>query len=314
MFLRYKADRRTLGFVATYFALLIVGWIAWPMAWYVAVPFVIVLSCFSWFCAVITHNTIHCAVFKQRRLNKAFQVVLTLTYGHPVSSFVSGHNLSHHRYTQQDRDAMRTTKVRYKGWNLIAFLMFFPIVSGKMMRTDITFARAMFRQRPRWFRQFIIEAAFFVGVSVLLFVIDWEKALFLWLLPHFWASWGIISINYFQHDGCDPDSEYNHSRNFVGRVFGWWTFNNGFHSIHHKHPNLHWSLLREAHDREFTPHMHPALAQRSIFVYAFRSLIWPGKRERFDGAPLDLGPDLPDRSWIPARRDDMPDVSLGAEA
>lgn len=312
MFLRYRADRRTLAFVATYFAMLVVGWVLWPMPWYVAVPFVIALCCFSWFCAVITHNTIHCAVFKQRRLNKAFQVVLTLTYGHPVSSFVSGHNLSHHRYTQKDRDIMRTSKSRSR-WNLLAFLMFFPKISGPIMRSDVVFARTMRRQRPRWFKQFAIEAGVFVAVSVALFVIDWQKALILWLVPHIWASWGILSINYFQHDGCDEDSAYNHSRNFVGRFFGWWTFNNGFHTIHHERPNLHWSLLREAHDREISPHIHPALEQRSIFLYGFRALIWPGKRLRYDGQPLELPPKMPDRSWIPGRRGDMPEVSLGAE-
>ena len=36
----------------------LVGWVA-------------VISCFSWFCAVITHNTIHCPIFKKKSWNKA---------------------------------------------------------------------------------------------------------------------------------------------------------------------------------------------------------------------------------------------------
>jgi len=310
--LREKADIRTLGFVATYFALFVVMWVWSPSEWYLIAPLFLATCAFSWFCAVIVHNTIHCALFTRRWANKLFQVVLTLTYGHPVSSYVSGHNLSHHRYTQKDQDVMRTSKVRTR-FNLLAFLLFFPTVSKPIMKGDFAFARAMWRQRPRWVKQFALELGVLAVITVALFVIDWKKALIYWMIPHLWAQWGIVSINYFQHDGCDEDSQYNHSRNFVGRFFGWWTFNNGFHTVHHMYPNLHWSKLREVHDREVHPHIHPNLEERSIAAYAFKALIWPGKRVMYDGRPIELPPKVPDRSWIPTSRRDMPDVSLGAE-
>ena len=37
--------------------------------------------CFSFFCAVATHNTIHSPVFTTRGANRVFQAVLTTTYG-----------------------------------------------------------------------------------------------------------------------------------------------------------------------------------------------------------------------------------------
>ncbi len=311
--LRESADIRTLAFVATYFVLVAVLWLSESLSLGVAVPLFLATCAFSWFCAVITHNTIHCAVFSNRTANRVFQVVLTLTYGHPVSSYVSGHNLSHHRYTQKDRDVMRTSKVRGSN-NLLNVLLFFPTISGAIMKSDVAFARQMRLQRPRWFRQFTIEAGVLIAVTLTLFIIDWQKALLYWVVPHIWAAWGIITINYLQHDGCDEDSEYNHSRNFVGRIFGWWTFNNGFHTIHHMHPKLHWSKLREAHEREVAPHIHPNLDCPSIAGYAFRAFIRPGKRVQYDGSPIQLAPVMDDRTWVPPRRDAMPDVSLGAEA
>lgn len=45
-------------------------------------------------------------------------VILTLSYGHPSSSYVPGHNLSHHKYTQTTKDFMRTSKVKYR-WNFL---------------------------------------------------------------------------------------------------------------------------------------------------------------------------------------------------
>ena len=63
--------------------------------------------------------------------------------------------------------------------------------------------------------------------------LDWKKFLLYVLVPHQYAAWGIITMNFLQHDGCDEDTEYNHSRNFVGKLVNWWTYNNGFHAIHH---------------------------------------------------------------------------------
>ena len=111
--LRYRADVRTLGFVATYLALVVVGWNVWDSLPLLGkVGWVGVTSVFSFFCAVITHNTIHVPVFEERGWNRLFQYVISVCYGHPVSAFVPGHNLSHHLHTQSRRDVMRTTKAR----------------------------------------------------------------------------------------------------------------------------------------------------------------------------------------------------------
>lgn len=310
MMLRYRADIRTLWFIATYFVLFATLWLVEMPFWATAVMFC--ATCvFSWFCAVITHNTIHCPVFRSRRANRIFQVILTLTYGHPVSAFVPGHNLSHHTNTQTQRDVMRTTKVRYRV-NLLNLLLFFPTVAGAIMRGDIQFGTAMRKYRPRWFRQFMVEAIVFVVASAVLLVIDWKKFLLYWYLPHLWAAFGIVTINYLQHDGADQDHPYNHSRNFTSRFFGWWTFNNGFHAAHHIRPGTHWSELRTMHEREVAPFNDPRLDEPSIVAYCWKAFIWPGKRLRYDGTPVVLPEPAPDESWIPSRSDTPPDVSLGA--
>ena len=49
-----------------------------------------------------------------------------------------------------------------------------------------------------------------LGITIALFVIDWYKALIYWQIPHLYAAWGIISMNYLQHDGCDSDFHMAH--------------------------------------------------------------------------------------------------------
>jgi len=308
--LRYRADIRTLGFVATYFALVAVQLIYQPDALYVAIPLLIITCFFSFFGAVITHNTVHAPVFKQRWLNRVFQVVLTLTYGHPVSSFVPGHNLSHHRFTQSRRDVMRTTKVRFR-WNLLNIVFFMFRMAPDIMRADSRYAAAMRTRKPAWFRQMVLEFIALYVVYAALLWFDWKLFLLYVYLPHRYAGFGIISMNFLQHDGCDADSEYNHSRNFVGKVVNWLTFNNGFHTIHHAKPSLHWSLAPHAHAELIAPHIHPALDQPSLLAYLWRSFGWPGKRLTYLGEPVVLPEEGPDEDWIPHPKE-TPNVSLGA--
>jgi len=308
--LKYRADIRTLVVMASFFALITAAW-QLPAGWMQAVATVVIAQ-ISFVCAVITHNTIHCPMFKSRWLNKLTQVVLTLTYGHPVSSFVPGHNLAHHHAPQSARDVMRTTKLRFR-WNLLNQLFHPLVVSGAIMKGEWEYCSRMRTERPRWFRQLMIETVVLVAFVVTLGVLDFWKLILFVILPYQFAAWGIIGINFFQHDGCDEHHPHNHSRNFTGRFTNWWLFNNGFHAIHHMHPSLHWSLLREAHDREVAPYNHPNLDQASLFGYGLRALVWPGKRLRYDGAPLVLPDPIPDESWVPARGETPATLALGAE-
>ena len=310
--MRYKADIRTLVFVAIFFVLVEVQFLYQPAELWLAIPLWLATCVFSFLGAVATHNTIHAPIFHARWANKVMQVVLTLTYGHAVSSFVPGHNLSHHRFTQSRRDVMRTTKARFR-WNLMNLLFFAASVGKSITQADIAYMKTMRTRHPRWFRQLIMELAILYAALAALLWIDWRAALLFVIVPHLFAKWGIITMNLLQHDGCDENSEYNHSRNFTGAVVNWFTYNNGYHTIHHEYPGLHWSKTPERHREEISPHIHPALEQKSLATYLWRTYVWPGTRMTYDGKPYVLPEEGPDEEWIP-RPNETPDVSLGAEA
>ncbi|MFN7702415.1 MAG: fatty acid desaturase family protein [Deltaproteobacteria bacterium] len=314
--LRYSADVRTLAFVGTYYALVLLA-IASPLTgaavpWWASALHVLVLCFLSFFCAVITHNTVHSPVFKSRKLNRLFQIVLSPSYGHPVSMYVPGHNLSHHKFTQTPKDRMRTDKLRFR-WNLLNQVFFLFVVGPIIFRDNAEFARLMKVKSPSWYRQFVYELSFYVfflaaslggflavshaaGGGALEGIGKW---LVFVVLPHQYAAWGIMGINFVQHDGTDPDHKYNHSRNFTGKVVNWFTFNNGYHGIHHEHPGLHWSLAPEVHAKEYAPHIDPRLDQKSLLLYVFKQFVFPGRRMRYDGTPVVLGPPRADEPWVP---------------
>jgi len=306
--LRERADLRPLFFNGLYYVLLVYAWFRGPMsAW--ALPLLAPLCLTAFQGAVQTHNSLHCPVFRARWLNKVYQVALTCIYGHPVSAYVPGHNLSHHRYTQSRRDVMRTSKTRFR-WHLLNGLFFMLTVAPSIMRADSQYMWVMRKRHPRWFRQGLLELSVLMGIQVTLLILDWKRALLYWFLPHIYAQWGIITINLLQHDGCDQESEYNHSRNFVGKLANWLAFNNGFHGIHHDYPGLHWSKTPEAYAARYAGKIHPSLEQRSLLLYLWRTFAL-NQRLYYTGEKLVLAPEGPDESWLPEPTETL--LDLGAE-
>jgi fatty acid desaturase len=306
--LRFRADLRplffnTLGFVATAYA-----FIALPENVFARGLLFLALCGISFQGAVQTHNALHSPVFKSKRLNKIYQVVLTLTYGHPVSSYVPGHNLSHHRNTQKAADLMRTTKARFR-WHLLNGLFFMLLVTPAVSSGDMAYVKQMRRVHLRWYRQFQIEFATLWSTNIALLILNWKVALVYWIVPHLFAQWAIVSMNMLQHDGCDADQPYNHSRNFTSPLLNWLTFNNGFHGIHHMYPGLHWSITPHAHASELAPFVHPALSQPSMSAYIVRTFVF-NRREHYTGVPLVLAPAVRDEPWLPSPSTTVDDLGV----
>lgn len=297
MILRYKADRRTLFFVALYFITASLSYIYFPKQWYLMIPVVILNCLLSFACAIIIHNTIHVPIFKKKIWNKVFQVVLSFTYGHSVSAFVSGHNFSHHKHTQTTKDRTRTTKMRFK-WNFLNQLLFFFVVAPGIVKDENDFAKYMYQEKRAWFWQYVLELVLVVSTKVVLVILNPFVGILVLVIPHLYAVWGILGTNYWQHDGCDETHEYNHTRNFNNDFLNYFFFNNGYHSAHHDKPNLHWSLLPKYHEEKIVPYIHPNLNQDSLFSYLWETTIYPGIRKDYLGNRIVLDNKQNDIDWI----------------
>src|SRR5262249_4771656 len=104
--LRFSADRRTLGTLAAHGVLTVAVWTA-SLEGVARLLAVGMLGYTAWLSAVVAHNTVHCPVFRRRWQNSAFQLWVSLSYGFPISEYIPGHNLSHHRHLQAREDVMR---------------------------------------------------------------------------------------------------------------------------------------------------------------------------------------------------------------
>ena len=282
---RNYADVRTVLWVALYYAGTAALWLRGDAlaALGLRAPLWATVVYLSFACACITHNTMHCRVFRKRWANIVFHVALSMSYGHPVSSYVPGHNLSHHKNTQLRKDIMRTSKLRWR-WHLLNGLLFQPTVAGAVLKSDVRYI-SLQRALGRTFYLNVLREFTWVGASfVALLVLNPRKFFLYWWVPHFFAQWAIVSVNVIQHDGCQtvPAGEKlggpgfrNHSRSFTAPLLNFLTFNNGYHAVHHLNPTTHWSQYPELHAKEIAPFVHPSLNQHSMLQYIWDAFVFP---------------------------------------
>lgn len=261
--LRYAADVRTLLYLAFTALLSVVNW----RLGYVH-PVLYPVTCFMFFTtAVISHNHNHLSMWKNRGANLVTSWVIALFYGHPAIGWVPTHNQVHHKLNNKPGDSSRSPKVFQK--NHLLALLIYPTLTSMVQTKEINaFIRGLWKKDRTAFWMAISEYVMFFGTMIVLFVIDWKKALIFFFIPQQIALFCIQAVNYLQHIEADENSEWNHSRNFVSRTLNVLLFNNGYHTVHHWKPGLHWSLTPKLH-AEVAPKIHPELLVRSWLGYFF---------------------------------------------
>lgn len=276
---RRREEWRQVGIVGVYWLLLGAMFFV-PAAR--NVPMFAAACYFSFLNAVVIHNHLHQGVFHDKRLNLIWRAVLSFGALYPASANVPSHNLVHHHFDDDGQpDWAAPGHVEFR-WNLLN-LLHFPNVAGP--RTFAGVQRwALTTRHADFVPQYRRELAFAFGLTGVLFVLDFWAALFFIVLPQLYGARCILRINLIQHDRTDIRSEWNHSRNFVGRAFNWIMCNNGYHTIHHNRAGLHWSELAVAHEREVVPRQDPRLDEPSMIVYLVRTYLLHWQRP----APLDI--------------------------
>ncbi len=297
---RRREEWRQVGIVAVYWSLLAAMFV-WPPAR--SVPVFAAACYFSFLNSVVIHNHLHQGVFHSKRLNLIWRAVLSFGALYPASANIPAHNLVHHHFDDDGQPDWATPDcVRFR-WNLLD-LLHFPNVAGPQTFAGVQ-RWALISRHPNFVDQYRRETAFAFGLTGVLFVIDFWTALFFIVLPQLYGARCILRINLIQHDRTDIRSEWNHSRNFVGRGFNWIMCNNGYHTIHHNRAGLHWSELAEAHQREVVPRQDPRLDEPSMVAYLLRTYVLHWLRPaRLDLSGAEAGSGLTSREHRRAEAND----------
>lgn len=293
MYLRNSADIRAVICVACAAALAILQY-AMPEIIYFVLP----VTCYlAIACGVIAHNHNHCPTFVGQRMNHAFGHVLTLFYGYPTLMWIPTHNLNHHQLVNRPGDATITWRYTNRHNLFVAATYFFvsSYFQSEPIRQYIGRARAKNR---RLYGRILFQYSLWLGfialtLAVAVFMHHLAYGLLVWLLvifvPAICSLSMIMFFNYVQHVHADAWSDHDHSRNFTGRIFNSLFFNNGFHTVHHEQPGLHWSMLPAAHAR-MASLIDPRLNERNLLWFFFKQYVLASFSGRFGTRQLGLEP------------------------
>lgn len=203
----------------------------------------------SWSINSISHNQIHNAYFTPAWLNRAFDLLLSVTIGFSQTLYRDIHN-RHHRGNSDlpgpDGKTIDPLSIYLRGKNgqpenpwAYTFLSFFrddpkPIYNE------------MRRKRPKDARWVQVEIYVTVAFYLLLAVYDWQAVLV--LLPFWYLGQALSSLNgYYEHFGGNPDLPIAWGVSAYSPLYNLLWMNNGYHAEHHYRPKMHWTQVKAYH-------------------------------------------------------------------
>ncbi len=260
--LRYREDFRSLVFIGI--SLLLLGLdLSKPVGW---ISFLLVpLSCvFFYICFTINHNQLHLGIFKTHWANVVLNVLLSLCTGVPVTMIYLPHVQNHHPNPCTKNDWAGAHLVEgYQGiWRAIVYVFRAQIAPIKLR------PRSPFSGLSKYRKVSLCLEVLALGTFFLYELIVHPSSFLLHvLLPWFISLNILILINFALHDGCEYDSENNHSLTFTTKIGNYFLLNNGYHLAHHEKPGMHWSQLPEFYNTSVKPNACPEYEKNSILKH-----------------------------------------------
>jgi len=250
--LRYKIDIfSVIAVIVAVTTQFFAFWYRWP--WY-TLPLIIILMRTA---HLAEHNHAHLSFFYNPFLNEFTGWLMFLNCGIPLQSYREQHIKVHHACFGTPKDW--TSPWDYKGTDFPGRPINKYYYYASFMLLSILQCTVIYLRNPRGENTLKFTVSFIIVGMVMTALALHDLRSFLifygvpWIMTYIYlaiASWG-------QHVNCEYDSIYTSAINDLNPDSGLLGFNIGYHTAHHWHPGLHWSLLEEFHNTYCAPAMSP---------------------------------------------------------
>ncbi|MEO1436316.1 MAG: fatty acid desaturase [Bacteroidota bacterium] len=268
--LKNKADLRSVLFMVLAATTLVVLWnYGSTMSLLLFIPLYVLQLQMAVTTSVMVHNHQHRGIWKSHWMNIFTDNFLTVFYGFPVFAWIPTHNTNHHVHVNKEEDYTKTYMKSEK--NNLGTLLAYPYINGvTQQKAVIGYYWNLRKENPTKFALHTLQLVSLVAWIAIALIIDWKKALMYVVIPQQLSLFAVLIFNYIQHVHADEETVYNSSRNITGWGMNFWLLNNGFHTVHHLSPHVHWSELPARH-RKIEHLIHPSLNEPTLFGYIFRN-------------------------------------------
>jgi hypothetical protein len=212
-------------------------WMPWP---YLAFVLGVYLGPYT----LMLHNSSHRVLYKTkyRWLGIYMTWILGPFFGHTPGTYYVHHIGMHHPENNLSDDL--STTMPYQRDSFMDFMRYF----GRFFVAVVPeLALYMWRRRRiRLFRNLLIGETAFVLFLAVMFLINWQATLVVFVAPTVIARFAMMAGNWAQHafiDRDDPANCYRNSITCINSTYNRRCFNDGYHIGHHLKANRHWTDL-----------------------------------------------------------------------
>lgn len=241
--LEHPANVFPLVHVMAYYGLLLVLLNGLGSGSPVRVVLVLVLCLLNYSLTIgIMHMHGHRPLFRSRRLNRAVEVLLCFPCIFTATEMKIYHVYYHHKGDNSPADP--TSTIGYeRGWRAIWYWLRFAYGCKGFVVRELFFSEHAERWRSlrRWF---VVDVAVCAALCLLLLWSSPRDWLLLWLVPAVFTS---VTTGYFAWlthalAPAEPSGQSG-SINTVNNLMNFFVHNQGYHSVHHRYPGIHWSEI-----------------------------------------------------------------------
>lgn len=253
--LKYAVDGLPLTVIAVCFVLSILP-VFWGLNVWLLIPYWLLVTALKNATLSAQHNHAHLSMFHHPVANFVLDIVLAQTTGYSTPEWELQHNRGHHRNYLNPREDL-TSPVNEHTGETVGIWSFVWQGSWRGFGEAWGIAKeAQLRGKP----EFLKRLKQHVGIQVAL------TALWVWLNPVmgllFFVYSNVIARaliwwgSYWHHLNAPCTNLYDASNTCTSHFLNAISFNNGYHTVHHEQPALHWSLLPQR--TEQVSHLIPA--------------------------------------------------------
>ncbi len=248
--LEHPANIGPLVHIACWIGLLAVGLLVPAAAnWYLAVPLIVTLTLLNFSITIgVLHMHTHRPLSVSRRVNRVIDVLCCMPAALTAAEMREVHILNHHRYNDGPGD-VTSTAGREHGLRAVWYwIRYGVVVKNHTVRTTFA-ANASPGRRKRGY-QFMLDFT----LVVVLMVATWYVTDTTRFTLFYWIPFIVTQVNsgYFawltHAPARDFEDDPSKSINTVGNLLNFWIFNQGYHSVHHRYPGIHWSQIPDKLD------------------------------------------------------------------